>query len=218
MRGTWLFWLIAWTAAQDNCAAGSDRFCVECDTSARNCTFCVNSYSGADGSCARITSNITNCEQYATASYCRQCSNGYQPYEGGCIPFDSDNCARAVPTNTSLCLYCFNATFPNAQGRCGADTAANRCAVADCAFCSRADACEECREGFVLAADGRSCAASPAGLGDCRRLAAGGGCQRCAFGSFASAGSCLASNDTAIPWKAARLAGILLVSLLALLA
>ena len=148
--------------------------CVKCDLSS-------NYLSGSE--CKKVTTTVSNCASYKSATECQICKSGYQLQENVCNKLPS-NCAfmdadkKCMTCNPKYMLKdsaCTSITIKNCETvslvdntKCQAcasgyyvkDGACASIGVSNCVNGTEEKKCDLCNEGYLLKDDGSACTSS----------------------------------------------------------
>lgn len=208
MRSLACIALLAACLSAQICTAGTDTYCRACGTT--SCSYCVNSYLGANGACTAVTSNtVQYCVSYSSATVCSACASGYYLTDAKACAKLSDNCVAG--TSATVCTVCASGYILNASNAC----ISGSCPTANCNWCSVAGICSLCNNNYVLNAVG-ACISTPASVSNCITVvdATSTTCLICASGYYKnSSGGCTYSANAVTSVKIVGAALSILVAL-----
>ena len=177
------------TVADVTCKAGKDEYCGMC--SVDKCSACYNSFlTAGEKACTEVTTALSNCVGYTSATECKTCNVGFMVSSGACVEITEANCTQML--DATKCKYCDNGA-PNTAGKCDAVKAC----PAGCKTCGAADTeCLVCTDAAQAWDFGtKTCVASTKNC-----LLNNGACTACAHGYYvnsavdATAMTCLLST------------------------
>ncbi len=163
----------------------NDPYCGKCSGSV--CQYCWESYLTTNGTCAKPTSTISNCQSYASNTLCAACAEDYYiDATNQCVKIPDGNCASYIATIG--CIACKNGVKVTNR-MCNTN---NACSTANCDLCLESDVCARCKSGYMISSNSTCIQGTPA-VANCL-VASQVGCSLCQRGYYDSNGSCLKSG------------------------